>query len=110
MECLRRFKGTLCAAHHQAVGDECEALLRADGSSNTECLCRCERVRVRFQQRDVGGEWEALEPGTAADFAWEEPLAARRLRVRMDGCGGAWRNGAVHEYSLDVLRVCLPAH
>ena len=67
---------------------------------------RCERVRVRFQQRDVGGEWEALEPGTAADFAWEEPLAARRLRVRMDGCGGAWRDGAVHEYSLDVLRVC----
>ena len=72
-----------------------------------ECACRCERVRVRFQQRDVGGEWEALEPGTAADFAWEEPLAARRLRVRMDGCGGAWRDGAVHEYSLDVLRVCL---
>ncbi len=67
-------------------------------------LHRCERVRVRFQQRNVGGEWEALGPGAAADFAWEEPLAARRLRVRLDGCGGAWRDCIVHEYSLDVLR------
>lgn len=68
---------------------------------------RCERVRVRFQQRNVGGEWEALGPGAAADFAWEEPLAARRLRVRLDGCGGAWRDCIVHEYSLDVLRARL---
>ncbi len=66
------------------------------------------RVRLRQAALAGGGDWDALEPGSAADFAWEEPLAPRRLAVRLDGCGGAWRDGAVHEYGLDALRARAP--
>ena len=46
-----------------------------------------------------------VEPGTALDYAWDEPQATRRLRCLLEGAGGAFRDSAVHSYSLDEIRV-----
>ncbi|KAK9808775.1 hypothetical protein WJX72_003363 [[Myrmecia] bisecta] len=66
---------------------------------------RCEHVKIRFQQRDVDGEdWEVIEGGATCDYAWEEPLVAHRLRVMLDTDGALYRDSAVHEYNLDVIK------
>ena len=40
------------------------------------------------------------------DYAWDEPMAAHRLRVMLD-TDGTFRDVGAHEYNLDVIRVRL---
>ena len=40
------------------------------------------------------------------DYAWDEPMAAHRLRVMLD-TDGTFRDVGAHEYNLDVIKVCL---
>ncbi|KAK9809768.1 hypothetical protein WJX73_004442 [Symbiochloris irregularis] len=65
---------------------------------------RCEGLVLRFQQREVEEEWEAVQSGHTADYAWDEPLLARKLRVCIDSDLAAYQNVAVHEYSLDMIK------
>ena len=47
------------------------------------CVCRCEGLALRFQQRDAdAAAWEEVPPGACCDYAWEEPQAfiIRHLR------------------------------
>ena len=40
------------------------------------------------------------------DYAWDEPMAAHRLRVMLD-TDGTFRDVGAHEYNLDVIKVGL---
>ncbi len=46
-----------------------------------------------------------VEPGASLDYAWDEPQATRRLRCLLEGQGMSFRDPAVHQYSLDEIRV-----
>lgn len=71
-------------------------------------LCRCENVKVRFQQRDIDREsWESVDPGHSVDYAWEEPNMAHKLCVSLETEGVAFRDASEHEYNLDVIKVCI---
>ena len=66
--------------------------------------CRCENVKVKFQQRDIERDmWETVEPGDSIDYAWEEPNMAHRLCVVMQA--DSVRDNSEHEYNLDVIKV-----
>lgn len=68
-------------------------------------LCRCENVKVRFQQRDIDREkWECVDPGHSVDYAWEEPNQPHRLCVSLESEGVAFRDASEHEYNLDVIK------
>lgn len=78
----------------------------AHGIAECTLLRRCEGLRLRFQQRDTGsGNWEELAPGRGCDYAWEEPMGPRRLRVWLDAAAVGLRDPTVHEYGLDAIRV-----
>lgn len=70
------------------------------------CVCRCEGLALRFQQRDAdAAAWEEVPPGACCDYAWEEPQGPRRLRVWIDGGSEGLRDCGQHEYGLDAIRV-----
>lgn len=70
-------------------------------------LCgRCEHITVKFQQRDleVTSDWDTLTPGSTAEYAWDEPMAAHRLRVVLESATEAFRDAPVQEYNLDDIK------
>ena len=70
-------------------------------------LDRCEHVTVKFQQRDLetANDWDTLTPGNTAEYAWDEPMAAHRLRVVLESATEAFRDAPVQEYNLDDIKV-----
>ena len=73
---------------------------------------RCEHVTVKFQQRDLetANDWDTLTPGNTAEYAWDEPMAAHRLRVVLESATEAFRDAPVQEYNLDDIKVTYPSH
>lgn len=71
-------------------------------------VARCEHVTVKFQQRDLetANDWDTLTPGNTAEYAWDEPMAAHRLRVVLESATEAFRDAPVQEYNLDDIKVC----
>ncbi|KAL3144165.1 hypothetical protein ABBQ32_003949 [Trebouxia sp. C0010 RCD-2024] len=72
-----------------------------------ERVChRCEHVTVKFQQRDLetASDWDTLTPGSTAEYAWDEPMAAHRLRVVLESATEAFRDAPVQEYNLDDIK------
>ena len=67
---------------------------------------RCEHITVKFQQRDleVTSDWDTLTPGSTAEYAWDEPMAAHRLRVVLESATEAFRDAPVQEYNLDDIK------
>ncbi|DBA93880.1 TPA: hypothetical protein ACH3X3_013925 [Trebouxia sp. C0006] len=67
---------------------------------------RCEHVTVKFQQRDLetANDWDTLTPGNTAEYAWDEPMAAHRLRVVLESATEAFRDAPVQEYNLDDIK------
>ena len=76
------------------------------------CVSRCEHVTVKFQQRELetASDWDTLVPGDTAEYAWDEPMSAHRLRVVLESATEAFRDAAVQEYNLDDIKVrhCAP--
>ena len=70
-------------------------------------VARCEHVTVKFQQRELetASDWDTLVPGTTAEYAWDEPMSAHRLRVVLESATEAFRDAAVQEYNLDDIKV-----
>ena len=66
---------------------------------------------MKFQQRDLetASDWDTLTPGSTAEYAWDEPMAAHRLRVVLESATEAFRDAPVQEYNLDDIKVW-PAH
>jgi len=64
-------------------------------------------VTVKFQQRDLetANDWDTLTPGNTAEYAWDEPMAAHRLRVVLESATEAFRDAPVQEYNLDDIKV-----
>lgn len=75
-------------------------------------MTRCEHVTVKFQQRELetASDWDTLVPGTTAEYAWDEPMSAHRLRVVLESATEAFRDAAVQEYNLDDIKVHKPSH
>ena len=73
-------------------------------------VARCEHVTVKFQQRDLetANDWDTLTPGNTAEYAWDEPMAAHRLRVVLESATEAFRDAPVQEYNLDDIKVDKP--
>ena len=73
-------------------------------------VARCEHVTVKFQQRDLetANDWDTLTPGSTAEYAWDEPMAAHRLRVVLESATEAFRDAPVQEYNLDDIKVDKP--
>lgn len=70
-------------------------------------------MTVKFQQRDLetANDWDTLTPGNTAEYAWDEPMAAHRLRVVLESATEAFRDAPVQEYNLDDIKVTLsPLH
>ena len=61
---------------------------------------------MKFQQRDleVTSDWDTLTPGSTAEYAWDEPMAAHRLRVVLESATEAFRDAPVQEYNLDDIK------
>lgn len=72
-------------------------------------VCRCEHITVKFQQRDLetASDWDTLTPGNTAEYAWDEPMAAHRLRVVLESATEAFRDAPVQEYNLDDIKVAV---
>lgn len=70
---------------------------------------RCEHITVKFQQRDLetASDWDTLTPGSTAEYAWDEPMAAHRLRVVLESATEAFRDAPVQEYNLDDIKASL---
>ena len=70
---------------------------------------RCEHITVKFQQRDLetASDWDTLTPGCTAEYAWDEPMAAHRLRVVLESATEAFRDAPVQEYNLDDIKASL---
>lgn len=64
-------------------------------------------MTVKFQQRELetASDWDTLVPGTTAEYAWDEPMSAHRLRVVLESATEAFRDAAVQEYNLDDIKV-----
>jgi hypothetical protein len=75
--------------------------------TETFAAARCEHVTVKFQQRDLetANDWDTLTPGNTAEYAWDEPMAAHRLRVVLESATEAFRDAPVQEYNLDDIKV-----
>ena len=61
---------------------------------------------MKFQQRDLEttSDWDTLTPGSTAEYAWDEPMAAHRLRVVLESATEAFRDAPVQEYNLDDIK------
>lgn len=70
---------------------------------------RCEGLTIRFQQKELDDreDWEQVEFGRTVDYAWEEPLLSHRLRIGIES--DILTYNVLHEYNLDVIKVCTPA-
>ncbi len=100
-----------CALHTRTASQAVLWSAKA-GMASTEAsgVARCEHVTVKFQQRDLetANDWDTLTPGNTAEYAWDEPMAAHRLRVVLESATEAFRDAPVQEYNLDDIKVDKP--
>ena len=68
-------------------------------------LRRCEGLSLRFQQKDLDtAAWDEVQTNQQIHYAFDEPLLPHKIRVVLSDNG--FLDQSVHEYPLDIIKVC----
>lgn len=68
-------------------------------------LQRCKALSLKFQQKDLDtAAWDEVQTGQQMDYAFDEPLLPHKVRVVLSDNG--FLDQSVHEYPLDIIKVC----